>query len=161
MKSATGLVLTCVIFTLVLFVPEKTAALEGDSTGQTFAVEQEKDRRKENLFFRNVSVKGKRGKYEVTGEARPATGQFFYTVEDGHHQYVDETKGETKNKYPDWENFKISISLDKKTLPENGVLILNLYERDNKGEIFHLYPVVLEEFFPPNMDKRSTRFFRR
>jgi len=77
MKSATGLVLTCVIFTLVLFVPEKTAALEGDSTGQTFAVEQEKVRRKENLFFRNVSVKGKGGKYEVTGEARPATGQFF------------------------------------------------------------------------------------
>lgn len=146
MKSMLGQLLAAILILFVLFVPGKPTASMTASAESSFAIEKEKHHRKENLFFRNVSVKGKEGEYEVTGEARPATGQFFYTVEDGHYQHVEETKGDTRNKYPDWETFKISISVDKKRLPENGVLILNLYERDEKGKIFHLYPVVLEKF---------------
>lgn len=117
------------------------------------SIETLKDSRKgfsteENFFFRNIEVTGKGGKYKVSGEARPATGEFFYTVEDGHVQLIDETKGKTTSKYPEWETFKITISLDKDDLPKNGVLILNLYERGSKeGEIIHPYPVVLEKFY--------------
>ena len=74
MKSATGLVLTCVIFTLVLFVPEKQPPWR-DSTGQTFAVEQEKVRRKENLFQK--CLRERKGEIRSDREARPATGQFL------------------------------------------------------------------------------------
>lgn len=114
--------------------------VEGSMGGSKFTKE-------ENSFFRNINVKGEGGKYEINGEARPATGVFFYTVEDGHVQFVEETKGKTTSKYPEWETFKISISLEGQTLPENGVLILNLYERGVEGKIIHLYPVVLERFY--------------
>lgn len=103
--------------------------------------------KEENPLFRNIKVKGEGGKYEISGEARPATGEFFYTVEDGHVQFIDETRGKTTDKYPQWETFNISISLEGKKLPENGVLILNLYERGEEGKIIHLFPVVLERFY--------------
>lgn len=97
---------------------------------------------KSSAIFENVVVEGKKGEYVVTGEARTKTGTFFYTVEDGHYQYVDETKVNTSG-----GAFEINIHLPKENLPENATLILNLYERDKNGDIQNTLPVVLEMFY--------------
>src|SRR5690606_500711 len=152
MKYIIVQVLTAIVLLTVL-LPDKEAALQAGPAvfaKVTESTETATENEEENPFFRNVKVEGKRGKYKITGDARPATGRFFYTVEDGHVQLIDETKGKTKSKYPEWESFVIHISLDEKILPKNGVLMLNLYERSKEGEIIHLYPVVLEKFVPPS-----------
>lgn len=100
-----------------------------------------------NSIFQNISVEGKKGEYVVTGEARTREGVFFYTVEDGHYQYVDETKVVTTEKSPDWSSFKINIKISRDKLPDNATLILNLYERDEQGDIQNTLPVVLEMFY--------------
>lgn len=100
-----------------------------------------------NAIFQNIHVEGKKGEYVVTGEARTKEGFFYYTVEDGHYQYVDETKVSTKEKLPNWGSFKLNIHLSKEQLPDNATLILNLYERDGNGDIKNTLPVVLEMFY--------------
>lgn len=148
MKLILGQVLIALMFFPFLATDQKPVAITNfPHIGVESLMTGGKLTKKENPFFRNIKVKGEGGKYVISGEARPATGEFFYTVEDGHVQFVDETKGKTTSKYPEWETFKISISLEGKKLPENGVLILNLYERGEEGKIIHLYPVVLERFY--------------
>lgn len=103
---------------------------------------------KEHPAIKNVKVQGSKGNYTVTGKARPLAGKLFYTVEDGHNELVAETAKQTKTKYPDWSEFAIEVKLPENKLPENGTLILNLYEREQKeNKIIHVYPVVLEKFY--------------
>lgn len=100
-----------------------------------------------NPVFQNVKVSGKNGIYTVTGEARPTAGDFYYTVEDGHNQYVEETKVKHTSKFPNWNDFKLEINIDKDKLPTNATLILNLYEKSSEdGSIIHTFPVVLQQF---------------
>ncbi|EIJ81885.1 hypothetical protein PB1_03060 [Bacillus methanolicus PB1] len=107
----------------------------------------ENEKAEENPVFRNVKVSGEKGNYEVSGEARPIKGVFYFTVEDGHNEFIFETKRDHKTKFPVWAPFSISIDIDKNKLPLNGSLILNLYERSKKdNSIIHTYPVQLEQF---------------
>jgi Immunoglobulin-like domain of bacterial spore germination len=100
----------------------------------------------ENPVFRNVIVSGEKGNYEVSGEARPIEGVFYYTVEDGHNEFISETARAHQTKFPEWSPFSITVNIDKKKLPVNGSLILNLYERSKKdNSIIHTYPVLLEQ----------------
>ena len=80
------------------------------------------------------------------GEARPIKGKFYYTVEDGHNQLISETEVVPDAKYPQWTPFSLKISISENKLPQNGSVILNLYERSKDGEIIHTYPVLLERF---------------
>ncbi|WP_019153280.1 hypothetical protein [Robertmurraya massiliosenegalensis] len=96
----------------------------------------------EKSIFQNVQVKGEGGSYTVTGEANTKEGQIFYTVEDGHYQYITETVLSLSKKSA---QFQINIKLPPEKLPENATLILHLYEKDDNGRILHSYPVVLEQ----------------
>ncbi|WP_102261826.1 BsuPI-related putative proteinase inhibitor [Mesobacillus jeotgali] len=100
----------------------------------------------ENPVFNGVVSEGNKGNYIIKGEARPINGKFFYTVEDGHNQLIPETEVAPGAKYPKWKPFSLEISIPESKLPQNGSVILNLYERGKDGEIIHTYPVLLERF---------------
>ncbi|RSK56034.1 BsuPI-related putative proteinase inhibitor [Bacillus canaveralius] len=104
----------------------------------------------ENPVFRNIKASGVKGNYTITGEARPGTGEFFYTAEDGHNELVTEQTMRTGSEYPDWSKFELSIRIPEDKLPKNGSVITSLYERTNQGgQTFHHYPVLLESFREP------------
>lgn len=100
----------------------------------------------ENNAFRGITVSGTNGEYVVTGEARPAEGMFYYSVEDGHMQYIKERQVILKGKCGGWELITVDIRVSNDVLPHNGTLMLNLYERSKDGRITNSYPVILERF---------------
>jgi hypothetical protein len=100
-----------------------------------------------NTVFKNMQVEGKNGDYTVKGEASTKEGKFYYTVEDGHNQYVEETPVTLEKKFPEQSPFEIKISIPKDDLPQNATLILNLYERSKEGNIINNFPVVLEQIY--------------
>ncbi|MCM3573195.1 BsuPI-related putative proteinase inhibitor [Mesobacillus subterraneus] len=104
----------------------------------------------ENPVFKSVVSEGGKGIYKIIGEARPLNRKFYYTVEDGHNQLIAETVLVPGAKYPQWKPFTLDVSIPESKLPQNGSLILNLYERSKDGEIIHTYPVLLERFNPNN-----------
>lgn len=104
------------------------------------------DEQSENLVFRDIAVSGKRGVYTVTGQANVTKGEFFYTVEDGHNEFISETLVKVSTNYPNWISFELDISIPVEKMPENGTLILNLYEKSESGQILESLPVVLETF---------------
>src|SRR5690606_24654388 len=95
-------------------------------------------------IFQNINVEGTRGNYVITGEGRPLKEEFYYTVEDGHNEFVTETMVKTDQRYPNWSTFKIEVHIPEEKLPSNASLILHLYERSDKDSIIHSYPVLLE-----------------
>ncbi len=100
----------------------------------------------ENPAFRKVEISGENGVYEVKGEARAETGKIFFTAEDGHQVLAGEAAGPYVSKYPEWSPFHLKINIPEESLPENGTVILSLYEKDKKGRIIHTYAAALENF---------------
>ncbi|HAQ07368.1 MAG TPA: hypothetical protein DCR24_07555 [Bacillus bacterium] len=101
----------------------------------------------ENPVFMQIKAEGSKGEYKVNGEARPIDGKFYYSVEDGHNELIRQTEVALGSKYPEWKSFTINLSIPSNKLPQNGSLILNLYERSKEsGEILHTFPVLLERF---------------
>jgi hypothetical protein len=101
---------------------------------------------KENPVFKQVKASGKQGRYVVEGKVRPDVSHFFYTVEDGHHEQIRETRVEAKEG-TDWNRFVIELTIPAGKLPESGTVVLHLYERsETGGSISHSYPVILERF---------------
>ena len=84
------------------------------------------------------------GVYEVTGKAKVRKGVFYYSVENGHDQLVPEKKVKLNNSNE--VDFKLKILIPAHQLPENGVLMLNLYEKDKAGKMVNSHPVVLDTF---------------
>ncbi|WP_051591053.1 BsuPI-related putative proteinase inhibitor [Bacillus sp. UNC438CL73TsuS30] len=101
----------------------------------------------ENSAFRHVKVNGNRGKYKISGEIKPSQRVFYYTVEDGHEEFVNETQIKLDGKPQDWNSFTIQIQIPETKLPDNGSLILFLYERDHENKIIHSFSVTLEKFY--------------
>jgi len=99
-----------------------------------------------NPIFKQIKVSGENGIYQVKGLAKPENRIFYYTVEDGHHQQIEETKMELAGNQSDWKAFDLTIKIPQEKLPQNGTLILNLYERSGE-EIINNYPIVLEKFY--------------
>lgn len=103
---------------------------------------------KENPIFQNVKVTGKNGNYIVKVEVRPHQRNFYYSVEDGHNILVPENRLESKSKYPAWSKFSFRVSVPKDSLPDNGTIVLNLYEKSNQDDLMlYVYPVILEKFY--------------
>jgi hypothetical protein len=100
----------------------------------------------ENLVFKKVVVSGDSGSYRVVGQVKSQNGSFYYTVEDGHHQQIQETRKEISGDATEWSTFVLELKIPEELLPQNGTLMLNLYERNN-GAIVHNYPAVLEKFY--------------
>lgn len=100
-----------------------------------------------NTAFRNVQVMGENGEYIVTGEARVFEGSFFYSVEDGHDYIIKETVMQANEGAPAWSPFEIKLSIPEDKFPENGALIVHLYERSAKdGAITNSYHARLQQF---------------
>jgi hypothetical protein len=100
----------------------------------------------ENPVFKQVEASGERGRYLVKGKVRPDVSHFFYTVEDGHHEQIGETRVKAEGG-TGWNRFVIELSIPLEKLPESGTVMLHLYERSGPGgSISHSYPIVLERF---------------
>jgi GH35 family endo-1,4-beta-xylanase len=91
--------------------------------------------------YRKIYKLGYMGNYVITGEAK---GSFYYSVEDGHVQYIQEKRVNLKGKPSLWHPFKIMINIPRTALPENGSVIITFYK---KGEKTGTYPIVLEQFY--------------
>lgn len=101
----------------------------------------------ENEVFRKISILGENGAYKITGEAKVYEGLFYYDISDGHVYLEEKNPVHASEGGPNWGNFSIELNLDKKSLPFNGTLMLELYEVSQKdGEAIHLLPVPLEHF---------------
>ncbi|WP_231314137.1 BsuPI-related putative proteinase inhibitor [Neobacillus sedimentimangrovi] len=100
----------------------------------------------ENTVFRNIMVSGTKGKYLIKGEVRPQKSIVYYSVEDGHVEYIQEHPLKVLGNRDEWTPFQLTIDIPKDKLPQNASLLLNLYGRDHKGQIEHMYPIVLEKF---------------
>ncbi|WP_251554352.1 Gmad2 immunoglobulin-like domain-containing protein [Neobacillus muris] len=96
--------------------------------------------------FRNMRVSGENGTYRVSGEVKWNDKGVFYTVEDGHNEYLREQRIWIKGKQVKWRPFSFTIQIPLVKLPENGTLMVYLYKRNQNGEIENEYPVVLERF---------------
>ncbi|WP_316571112.1 BsuPI-related putative proteinase inhibitor [Neobacillus sp. YIM B06451] len=100
----------------------------------------------DQTIFMDVRAQGANGSYKVTGKARPYTGEFFYTVEDGHSQLIPETRLSSGTSFPKWAEFEIPITVPAGKLPKNGALILNLYEKKDGSISGQPLAVILEQF---------------
>ena len=110
------------------------------------AGQREEKASEEDAVFTAIHSEGSRGAYTVTGKARPRSGSFYYTVEDGHNQLVPETKVAMGTTYPEWGEFKIALSLSPDQLPLSGTLILNVYEKEGEAMKGEPVAIVLEQF---------------
>lgn len=89
----------------------------------------------------NIQTEGSRGTYNVVGEVSNGVSDLYYTVEDGHHVYVNEQKVKVED-----NKFEIEIMIDESKLPSNATLLLNLYEKGGDSEGKSLQVIVLERF---------------
>ncbi|WP_188207112.1 BsuPI-related putative proteinase inhibitor [Alkalibacillus aidingensis] len=96
--------------------------------------------------FRHIEVSGENGDYQVTGETKEEN--FHYSVEDGHHLFMNNEKVELGESSDDeWQSFELEISIDEENLPEYGVLSLILYQYDDETEEqTNHYHTKLEDF---------------
>ena len=132
----------CVLFFICLSIP---ANVHGQK--QVKSQEMQVKPISEEVLFKNVLVSGKNGTYLVKGEARSLQNGFYYSVEDGHNILVQEQYVRVYEKYPLWSTFSIEVKIPIEKLPDNGTLVLHLYEKDPKdNSMLHVYPVILETF---------------
>lgn len=123
--------------------------LHAETTVSVPPQEQEGTREEEpgeQTIFMDVRTVGKGGNYKVTGKARPHSGEFFYTVEDGHSQLIPETRLSSGASFPEWSEFEIPVTVAPAKLPKNGALILNLYEKKDGSIVGQPLAVILEQF---------------
>jgi hypothetical protein len=98
----------------------------------------------ENPIIKNVKVNKAEGSIVVSGKARPTTGTLFYVVEDGHQEWVSETKIKLDSKHSSWGDFSFELNLPDDKNVDPLPFILYIYEKDNKGNIIHAYPKLLD-----------------
>jgi hypothetical protein len=89
--------------------------------------------------YRNIYKLGYMGNYVITGEAK---GSFYYSVEDGHVQYIREKKVNLKGDAAKWHPFKITVNIPRTALPDNGSVIVTLSKHGADS-----YQIVLEQFY--------------
>jgi hypothetical protein len=128
----------------IIVIP--TENVHGQSDFLKRKTESMSEKEEKSDVFRGIEVKGQNGVYVVTGEARPKES-FYYVVEDGHNELVNETEVKSSTKYPNWSNFELKINIPRGSLPENGTVSIYFYEKDSKtGEMVNVLPVILETF---------------
>jgi hypothetical protein len=98
----------------------------------------------ENPIIRNVKVNKNEGSVIVSGKARPISGKLYYVVEDGHQEWVTETKIKLDTVHPDWGDFSFELNLPEDNNSDPLPFILYIYEKDIKGNIIHAYPKLLD-----------------
>lgn len=86
--------------------------------------------------FRNVTVSGTAGSYQITGEAKTPSGEISYTIEDG-HRYLEQSSFQVEKSEDKWISFQLNVFVPREYLPAFGVLTMTLYEvrADNHTEM--------------------------
>lgn len=79
---------------------------------------------KEQVKIEDVTVSGTRGNYLVEGKAT-TTGTIFYSVEDGHNEFIANQKLQVSN-----NQFSLQIHIEEKDLPTNGTIIIFFLKRE-------------------------------
>lgn len=138
-------VITSLIIVLFTMPSVISFAHELPSSSRIISESESKVPTKKDVF-KEIKVTGQQGKYEVKGFARTQIGELFYTVEDGHNEYISEQRVELDKSGSEWKEFKIDIKLNQNVLPKNATLILNLYLKSKNGDLLNTYAVVLERF---------------
>ena len=101
-----------------------------------------------NSAFCNVKVSGSGGHYTVTGEGRVFEAVMAYAVEDGHNYLLEELYTLDAGA-PAWSPFELDIVIPPEKLPQNGTLILELFEHSAKdGSKINTLIIPLETFSP-------------
>ena len=131
---------------IVLLAVIPLPAVYGEERPEPLTTKSTMNVSSENPVFKQIKVSGEKGDYRVEGLAKPKKGIFYYSVEDGHHQQIEETKMEIVGDQSKWNSFVLDLEIPEEKLPQNGTLVLNLYEH-NGEEIANNYPIVLEEFY--------------
>ena len=101
----TGMLL---ILLLIALAPALAAGEEKQETKKTGFTSLFSEK---TALFKGIKVEGSNGSYKISGEARPITGKFYYTVEDGHNELVSQTEVRVAAAYPEWNGFSISLSI--------------------------------------------------
>ncbi len=140
MLQEVGFMNKVILLFFLLFFHAGDAAVE---IGGPFRHSASAEGNSENHKFKDIVITEKDGQYTITGSCMVNKGVFYYSVEDGHRILIPETKVRVNNLY--WTSFKLAISVPNKPVPENGALILNLYEKNRSKEICDQVPVVLEK----------------
>jgi hypothetical protein len=100
-----------------------------------------------NPIIEMVKVEKSGNHLLVSGKARPVSGNLFYVVEDGHHEWIPETKINVDFKTAAWTSFSFEIKMP--LVQENAAesFILYIYEKDKQGVIKHSYPKLLKSAY--------------
>ncbi|MBO9129684.1 hypothetical protein [Bacillus sp. 165] len=88
----------------------------------------------------NIKVEGKDGNYKLSGDAAQGWSKGYYSVEDGHNQYVEETSTDMSKPW------SVQVHISKEDLPSFGVITLVLYIKDDNGQITQTQAVQLQNF---------------
>lgn len=100
----------------------------------------------ENTAFRQVQASGSNGSYTITGEARIFEASMSYAVSDGHN-YLLESHHTLDAGAPAWSPFELSIELEPEQIPQNGTLMIELFEYSaNDGSKINVLNILLESF---------------
>ncbi|NHM33678.1 hypothetical protein [Neobacillus terrae] len=118
------------------WLPGFSGITEPDKKESLLAVADAKKEAPQN--YRNVRSTGKNGRYIITGELRIKGEKLFYTVEDGHNELA---KGVVPIKAKEWTSFKFEIKIPQEKLPQNGSVVLYLYDEEQNAT----KPVLLEQ----------------
>lgn len=127
----------------------------GDLLGATVAWNPELKRAeiaygdaKANAAFRHIQVSGSNGHYRVTGEARVFEATMNYAVGDG-HRYLIEDFHTVSEGAPAWSKFELNLDIPAAQVPQNGALVLELFEYSAKdGSRINNLDILLETFRP-------------
>ena len=94
----------------------------------------------------DIKVTGENGLYHVKGTYVTKGNKAYYTVEDGHNNFVDETPLPIKSKNGSVANLEFDIKIPKNDLPNNGVVSLVIYEKDKGDQISNDVDTTLQDF---------------
>ncbi|GGF15625.1 hypothetical protein GCM10010954_12850 [Halobacillus andaensis] len=97
-------------------------------------------------IFRELTLTGENGQYNISGEAKVDGGEFFYSVDDGHNVYIEEETAQVDDPNAEWSPFELDITVNEEDLPENGALIMTMFDRDGEGQPINMNFVPLDNF---------------
>jgi hypothetical protein len=97
-----------------------------------------------NSVIKDIKVEsGEENSYVITGQSRSRSGELYYVVEDGHHEWIEETKLSIQPSFPDWNEFTFKVNLDKRRTLSELPFVLYIYEKDSQGNMINIYPKLL------------------
>jgi hypothetical protein len=97
-----------------------------------------------NPIIKSVMINKNEGIHVVSGKARLNSGELFYVVEDGHNEWIPETKIKLESKHSQWGDFSFVLNIPKEKYHASLTLILYLYEKDEEGTINHSYSKIIK-----------------